>query len=242
MQLVELKKVLKRVSVFLLFVLISFCGYTQVQPQDSSAVPSVKYTQYRFTINPIRAFVDEINVNWDLIDENGNGQGFSFGYIYPNTLVKDILNTFEGSQDLEIRANSYGAAVRYFRIIATEKSFIQPTFQLKYYHTDKDGYTWVVNNKLSSSAKEVSIDRHTLVYGLQLKYGRDYRIADFMIFRLYSGIGFNVFHNISTTYNNYTYHNNTQPVPDEYKLNSDQGVKANLSVHLGMRIGFAVKR
>ncbi|ELR71843.1 hypothetical protein C900_02218 [Fulvivirga imtechensis AK7] len=225
------------------YILIFLLFRLNVVAQENAAdVPSQhKFNHYLFTVNPLRAFVDEVTVNWELLNKDFSGHGFSLGYIYPSHLLTDIWRNIEFTDNMLIRAQSSGGLVKYYRVVPMgRKSAIHFLGQFKYYNA-KDA-VHVVGNHLSSGAREVHLDRQTLVYGLQFRYCRNYRIADVLIFSLYMGGGLNLFHNVYTEYHYYYYGGVNPDVPVEYRLESDGKIKPGLCINLGMRVGFAVRR
>lgn len=198
-------------------ILTAFGAYAQQAGIDSSKVSNhKKYAKYIFTINPVRAATDEISINWDFLNENNDGMGFSIGYFRPH-LMASSLSSLDGSENWIIRANSYGAVARFYKIWAVGRSFVQPTVRFKYHQVND--YTLINGNIYSNSTPEVDIARKTLAHGLNIKWGRNYCIKDVVVFRLYVGAGLDLYYNLHTEYKGYYKDGQThKEVPEMYQL------------------------
>ncbi|ELR71842.1 hypothetical protein C900_02217 [Fulvivirga imtechensis AK7] len=237
-------KTIKFGYISLLF-LLSCCLQAQDTLRQDSLSIQHKYSYYLFTINPVRAAVDEVSINWEFLDENLSGHGVSLGYIYPNRILYELpIEVLDDTEDLQIRASSYGGVGKYYKVIPlkTKKPrFLQVVGQLRYYYAQNSLY--VIGNYLSDGALDVVIDRHIVAYGGQVRYGGNDIGTKGFVYSFYAGLGVNIYHNIYTHYDYYLYRGEKfNHVPSQYHLKSDGDITGAFTLHLGIRLGFAVRR
>lgn len=231
-----------------LTLLIILLFYTLSTGQEQSKIVSKNEFDHPLvhilSLNPIRGSVDEISIFSEWSDLENRGIGFSIGYIHPNTITDDgIIDIIRYEDDIDIRLNSRGAALRIFhKWYLKNQKYINLVGQTRYYTVNDFEFT--AGNNLSDDAVELNIDRSSLLAGIQLHYGKVFgnKTRGFHQ-ELYLGLGVNFAFNISTEYNSYSSRGiQSTDVPPNLRLDSDDEIYPIPTVHIGYRLGLQARR